>query len=64
VMHSDDLLLALRFFIEWPRLDMACQIIVNNHGRWNGDDYHYLPQAAKIMEHEYPSGNHFVPCLD
>jgi len=53
-MHSDDVLLSLRFFMEWPRLDLANKFIIKNNSRWNGDDYHYLPQAAKNLEHEYP----------
>jgi len=54
VMNSDELLRALSFFITWPRLDLASRLVIKNNGRWDGDDYHSLPDAAKALEHEHP----------
>ncbi|RJE87161.1 DUF6880 family protein [Paracoccus onubensis] len=45
---------ALRFLLGWPRLDLAARLITDHHDEWDGRDYHILPQAAAVLEHEYP----------
>ncbi len=45
---------ALQFFLEWPRPDLAAQVIVAHRHRWDGRDWHVLPKIAGTLEHEYP----------
>ncbi|AHD00053.1 hypothetical protein METH_04410 [Leisingera methylohalidivorans DSM 14336] len=45
---------ALQFFLDWPRLDLAAKLIVMHPHRWNGGDWHSLPKAAALLEHDYP----------
>lgn len=45
---------ALQFFLDWPRLDLAAELIVAHHHRWDGRDWHVLPKVAGVLEHEYP----------
>ena len=37
--------LALQFFLDWPRLDLAANLIVMHPNRWNGGDWHILPKS-------------------
>ncbi|WP_171177839.1 DUF6880 family protein [Ruegeria sp. HKCCD8929] len=46
---------ALQFFIDWPRQDLAAELIVIHRHRWDGRDWHILPKVARLLEHEYPS---------
>ena len=45
---------ALLFFLNWPRLDLAAQLIETHPHRWNGGDWHLLPKVANLLEHENP----------
>ena len=45
---------ALQFFLDCPRLDLAAELIVAHHHRWDGRDWHVLPKIAGVLEHEYP----------
>jgi hypothetical protein len=45
---------ALVFFLNWPRLDLAAKLIEVHPHRWNGGDWHILPKVAKLLEHENP----------
>lgn len=44
---------ALSLFMEWPRLDLAADLIVRNHDQWDGRQYYFLPPIAQTLEHEY-----------
>lgn len=46
--------IALQFFLEWPRLDFAAELIVKHLHCWDGRDWHILPKIAGLLEHEYP----------
>lgn len=46
--------LALEFFLEWPRLDLAAKLVVDNHSLWDGRNYDVLAPAAQTLEHEHP----------
>lgn len=46
--------LALEFFLEWPRLDLAAKLVVDNHSHWDGRNYDTLAPAAQTLEHEHP----------
>ena len=46
--------LALQFFLDWPRLDLAAQLIVAHRNHLDGRDWHTLPGVAGLLEHEYP----------
>jgi hypothetical protein len=46
--------LALDFLLEWPKLEMAAQLVVDNHSGWNGRQYHLLIPAAETLEAEHP----------
>ena len=45
---------ALLFFLDWPRLDLAAELIVTHRHRWDGGDWHTLPKIAALLEYEYP----------
>jgi hypothetical protein len=45
---------ALQFFLDWPRLDLAAQLIVKHPHRWDGGDWHILPKVAALLEHDHP----------
>lgn len=45
--------LALEFFLEWPRLDLAAKLVVDNHSHWEGRNYDILAPAAQTLEHEH-----------
>ena len=45
---------ALRFYLEWPRLDLAARYIVERPGNWHGEDYEILLPAAEALEDDYP----------
>ena len=45
---------ALQFFLDWPRHDLAAKLIVKHPHRWDGGDWHILPEVAALLEHEYP----------
>ena len=46
---------ALAFWLEWPRLDKAAALVVQHHGRWDGDSYELLAAAADHLEPEHPA---------
>ncbi len=46
--------LALEFFLDWQRPDLAAQLIVERREEWDGRDWHVLPEVAETLEHEYP----------
>ena len=45
---------ALHFFLDWPRHDLAAQLIVEHPHRWDGGDWHILPKVAALLEHDHP----------
>lgn len=45
---------ALQFFLDWPRLDLAANLIVTNRQHWKGGDWHILPKIASLLEHDHP----------
>lgn len=45
---------ALEFFLDWPRHDLAAKVIETHRETWNGSDWHILPKIAATMEHEHP----------
>lgn len=45
--------LALRFYLDWPRLDLAAQVILQHHAHWDGGLWHSLPKTAETLEHEH-----------
>jgi hypothetical protein len=45
---------ALRFFLAWPRDDLAARVVVRHHEAWSGSDWHILPPIADRLQHESP----------
>lgn len=45
---------ALQFFLAWPRLDLAAELIVTHRHGWDGHNWHVLPKVARLLEHEHP----------
>ena len=45
---------ALQFFLDWPRLDLAAKLIVMHPDRWDGGNWHILPKVAGLLEHDHP----------
>jgi hypothetical protein len=44
----------LQFFLDWPRLDLAAELIATHPHRWDGGDWHTLPKVAALLEHDHP----------
>ena len=45
---------ALQLFLDWPRLDLAAQVVIRHHRSWDGSDWYSLPKVAGMLEHQYP----------
>lgn len=46
--------LALDFLLEWPKLDVAARLVIDNHAQWNGRQYGLLVPAAEMLEADHP----------
>ncbi|UOA27137.1 DUF6880 family protein [Pseudosulfitobacter sp. DSM 107133] len=53
-LEKSDPDVALQFFLDWPRLDLAAKLIATHPHRWNGGDWHILPKIAGLLEHDHP----------
>ncbi|MEM6944337.1 MAG: DUF6880 family protein [Pseudomonadota bacterium] len=51
--HADPLT-AVRFFLEWSRLDDAAGVVVAHRAAWDGGDWHTLPQIADALGDDRP----------
>jgi len=47
-------LVALRFFLDWKRPDLAARVVIAHRGAWSGSDWHILPAIAETLEAEQP----------
>ena len=47
---------ALRFLVEWPRLDLAERLVVARRGEWDGRHYEILAPAAEALASAHPLG--------
>ncbi len=47
---------ALRFFVRWPRLDLAERLAVERRNDWDGRRYEALAPAAEALEPKHPLG--------
>jgi len=56
VLASPLLHAALRFFIQWPRLDLAERLAVERRKEWDGKRYEALAPAAEALEPKHPLG--------
>ena len=45
---------ALRFFLVWPRLDLAAKLVLDRRGAWEGRHYDALLPAAEALEADHP----------
>lgn len=54
VLSSDQIYSALRFFTEWPKLDLAAQKVLAHRGSWDGGQYYLLPPIAETLLHDHP----------
>lgn len=48
------LLHALQFFLDWPALDRAADLLVALHDEIDGDHYEYLAPAAEALSERHP----------
>jgi len=48
------LLTALNFFLKWPALDRASELLITRHGEINGDHFSYLTPAAEALAERHP----------
>ncbi len=46
---------ALRFYLSWPRLDLAARYVIRRWGVWEGEFYEFLLPAAEAFETDYPA---------
>ena len=53
-MSHPGLLAALRFFLDWPALDCAADLLVTRHAEIDGDRYEYLAPAAEVLAERHP----------
>lgn len=53
-MAHPSLLHALQFFLEWPALDRAAELLVARHSEMDGDHYEYLVPAAEALSERHP----------
>jgi hypothetical protein len=51
---SPHLCSALAFFIAWPRLDRAAQLVLDKRTLWEGRHYTPLGEAAAVLEEGFP----------
>ncbi|HTO34079.1 MAG TPA: hypothetical protein VL202_23335 [Pararhizobium sp.] len=45
----------LRFYLAWPRLDLAARYVIRRWGVWEGEFYEFLLPAAEAFEADYPA---------
>lgn len=45
---------ALRFLVQWPRLDLAERLVVKRRAQWDGRRYEILAAAAETLESAQP----------
>ena len=56
VEHHREPHAALRFYLAWPRLDLAARYVVARWGVWEGEFYEFLLPAAEAFDAgEYPA---------
>lgn len=55
VEHAREPHAALRFYLAWPRLDLAARYVVARWGVWEGEFYEFLLPAAEAFETDYPA---------
>jgi hypothetical protein len=48
------LLATLQFFLAWPELRRAAELLVRRHDEVNGDHYEYLAPAAETLSERHP----------
>ncbi|OAN79157.1 hypothetical protein A8B82_08465 [Sulfitobacter sp. EhC04] len=53
-LEQSDPDVALQFFLDWPRLDLAAKLIETHPHRWDGGEWHILPKIASLLEHDHP----------
>lgn len=53
-LEKSDPDVALQFFLDWPRLDLAAKLVATHPHRWDGGDWHILPKIADLLEHDHP----------
>jgi Family of unknown function (DUF6880) len=53
-LASPHITAALRFLIEWPRLDLAERLVAERRGEWDGRRYEILAPAAQALESGHP----------
>lgn len=54
VRKSPNIYQALVFFIGWPKLDMAASHVMRHAGKWQGQSYYGLAEAADVLSPDYP----------
>ena len=45
---------SLAFFLAWPRLNLAANLVLEHHATWDGRHYGALVPAAETLEHDHP----------
>lgn len=54
VMEAGDIYGALDFFVSWPRLDRAAELVLRHEDRWEGRYYEDLAPAAGALADQQP----------
>ncbi len=54
--RSKDIYAALLLFVDWPKLDLAQQYVIDNMTKWDGRHYSILVVAADALGESHPVG--------
>jgi hypothetical protein len=51
---SKQVVRALKLFMEWPKLDQAARLVIENKEQWEGRNFLAMTQAAESLMADYP----------
>lgn len=54
VMQDKNIYKALRFLVQWPKLDLAAQYIIDHAKDWDGRYYELLSEVSTALHQDYP----------
>ena len=54
VMSSEKLAAALKFFVEWPRLDLASDFVLKHADKWSDVHFDWIDPAAEVLAQDHP----------
>jgi hypothetical protein len=61
-MKHASLFTALRFFLAWPSVSHAADLLIQRHLKIDGDRYEYLAPAAETLSERHPLATTLALC--